>query len=260
MSFLSGLSQSIDMTAYDRFDLARKNLENPHDRFNIGTYKEGSQHLLLQLFYEPDIAYHEVPFEGYIADVLNEKGITEIQTVGFRALRDKLAVFLKKYPVTVAFPVSERKRIVWVDTETGESSQGRYSTYFKAKYKLLPELLSVADYFGEPGLSIQIVSMKVSQYKALDGYGKDKKKKATKLDTVPDELLSITVIKDADDIRGLLPFKKGEKLTSADISKALGLRKIPLWKAIKLLTIIEVIAPVGKKGNSIIYEVINNEE
>jgi len=248
------------MNDKDRFARALESLENPHLRYNIGTYKERSQHLLLKLFYEPDTGFHEVPFRGYVADILNEKGITEIQTVGFRALHDKLAVFLPAYPVTVVFPVCEKKRICWTDPESGDIETGRYATYKRAKFAILSELLSIVDCFGEPGLSVHMVSMAVSQYKARDGYGKDHKKRATKIDTVPEELLDITVIRDADDIRRILPFKAGEKLKLKDISKALGLTRIRLWRAVKLLTITEILRPFGKIGNSIIYEVCSEEE
>ena len=122
-------------------------------------------------------------------------------------------------------------------------------------YGILSELLAIVDNFGEEGLSVHLVSMAVSQYKALDGYGKDKKKRATKLDTVPEELISVTVLKDADDIRRILPFSAGERLCTKDISKALGLTRVRLWKAIKFLTITEILTEVGKKGNGIIYEV-----
>ncbi len=243
------------MNDKDRFARAKESLENPHLRYNIGTYKERSQHLLLKLFYEPDTGFHEVPFQGYIADILNEKGITEIQTVGFRALHDKLAVFLPAHMVTVVYPVSEKNRICWTDPESGDIEFGRYATYPKKKFAILSELLSIVDYFGEPQLCVHLVTMKTSQYKVKDGYGKDKKKRATKIDTVPEELIEIKELRDSDDIRALLPFKAGDKLTAKDIGKTLGLSRIRLWKAIKFLTITEILVQSGKKGNSIIYEI-----
>ena len=260
MSSLSGLSPSIDMVSSDLFKIAKQSLDSPHDRYNIGTYKEGSQHLLLKMLYEPDTSKHEIPYGGYIADVLNEKGITEIQTVGFRALHDKLAVFLESFPVTVVYPVCEKKRTVWVEPTTGESSFGRTVTYSKTRYKLISELLSIVEHFGAFNLCIHAVVLRADVYKSLDGYGKDRKKRATKLDTVPEELLEIIELWDADDIRDFLPFKAGERLTSAQISTALGLKKIPLWRAIKFLTITEVLLPVGKKGNGIIYEFTPRED
>ncbi len=244
------------MTDRDRFAKAKESLKDSHDRYNIGTYKEKTQHLLLKLFYEPCRDYHEVPFEGYVADILNSKGITEIQTVGFRNLFGKLTVFLKSHPVTVVYPVEERKRTCWIDPDTGEISVGRYRTYSKAKYKLLSELLSINELFDAENLEIHIVSMAVSSNKALDGYGPQKKKRATKLDTVPEELLDITYIRGIDDIRDLIPFERGERLFLKDLSSALGLKRRNLWKASKFLMEIGIMSPVDKKGNSIIYEIM----
>lgn len=243
------------MTDKDLFVTVKRSLEDHCSGYNIGTYNEQTQHLLLKLFYESDINCHEVSYAGYIADILNDKGIFEIQTVGFRALHDKLAVYLSSYPVTVVYPVSYRQRICWIDPETGESSVGRYTTYPKAKYKLIAELLSLLPIFPNEKLSIHVVSMDVSRHKLLDGYGTDKKKRATKLDTVPDELLDITVIKDIDDIRDFLPFCSGDIITSNNISEALGLRRRQLWRAIKFLTLTKLIVPEGKNGNAILYRV-----
>lgn len=244
------------MTDKDRFAIAKVSLVDLHERYNIGTYKERSQHLLLKLFYEPNREYHEVPYEGYVADILNIKGITEIQTVGFRKLFCKLTVFLKEYPVTVVYPVEERKRTCWINAETGEVSVGSYRTYSKARYKLLSELLAISELFDSENLEIHLVSMAVSTKKVLDGYGPHRKKRATKIDTVPDELLDVIVVKNCDDIRRILPFDKGDKFTAKELSSALGMRKIPLWRAVKFLCLKNVIAPVDKKGNSIIYRML----
>ncbi|MBQ4067045.1 MAG: winged helix-turn-helix domain-containing protein [Clostridia bacterium] len=239
----------------DRFALVKSSLDNPHLRYNIGTYKERSQHLLLKLYYEPDMKYHEVPYEGYIADILNNQGITEIQTAGFRTLHAKLAAFLSEYPVTVVYPVSEKKRSMWIDPESGDTAEGKYMTFPKARYRLFSELLAISEFINNPGLTLHIAIMKVSQFKACDGYGKDKKRRATKIDTVPDDIIDIIQIKGIDDLKELFPFEKGERITNKDISKKLGLVRMSLWRAVKFLTNTDIIAPSDKIGKSIIYEV-----
>jgi len=237
------------------FLVAKRSLEADHLRYNIGTYKERSQHLLLKHLYEPDISYHEVPVEGYVADILNDEGITEIQTAAFRALNEKLAVFLPRFPVRIVYPVCDKKRIIWTDPQTGESEMGRYTSYPRARFRILSELLSIVDHFGAPGFCIEIVLLKSSQFKLRDGYGNDNKRKATKLDTVPDELIGTLVLRDASDVRSFLPLEIGSRVTVTEISKVLGLRRIPLWRAIKFLAVLEILVPVDKKGKSIIYEI-----
>ena len=243
------------MNSTDRFLLAKKAINDAHSRYNIGTYKEKSQHLFLKHFYEPDASYHEVPFEGYIADILNDEGITEIQTAGFRALHDKLTVFLPLHRVTVVYPVQSKAKVIWTDTETGESAEGRLISYPKAQYRLFSELLSICDYLKDEKLSIHVVCMSVTNRKALDGYGADRKKKATKLDSVPEEILDIQVLESFEDIKAFFPFNSGERITASDISKKLGLKRMALWRAIKFLTASEIIKATDKKRNAVVYSV-----
>ena len=40
-----------------------------HDRFNIGTYKEKKLHIILKRYFESDPAFHEIPTNGFIADI-----------------------------------------------------------------------------------------------------------------------------------------------------------------------------------------------
>ena len=243
------------MTEQDRFLIAKKAIEDTHNRYNIGTYKERSQHLFLKCYYEPCGEFHEAYVAGYIADILNENGITEIQTAGFRALHDKLTVFLPLYHVTLVYPVQSRAMVVWIDPESGEATPGRFSSYPKAQYKLFAELLAIVDQLNDDRLSIDLVYMSVSNQRLLDGYGSDRKKKATKLDSVPEEILNIRTLHTMDDIKALFPFNKGDRILSNDISKSLGLKRMSLWRAIKFLTLTEIITPVDKKGKAIVYQV-----
>ncbi|MGN1082661.1 MAG: hypothetical protein ACI4SJ_03865, partial [Candidatus Avispirillum sp.] len=104
-------------------------------------------------------------------------------------------------------------------------------------------------------ICVRAVSLCSESVRLLDGFGDDRKKRATKLDTVPVEILDITDIRNADTLRTLLPFNKGQKLKSGDISKLLSLSRLNLWAAIKLLVKLEILIPSAKEGNSIVYTV-----
>jgi hypothetical protein len=117
-----------DETAVNEVRFARaldEYLGNEHKRYNIGTLCEGTLHMVLKYFICPDMAYHEVPVGGYIADVLQGDVITEIQTRGFRNLRDKLEAFLPLYKVNVVYPIAYVKRICKIDKNSGEISKPR---------------------------------------------------------------------------------------------------------------------------------------
>ena len=127
-------------------------------------------------------------------------------------------------------------------------------SYPKYQYKLFSELMNLSDLFPNENLTIDIVYLNVSKVRALDGYGPDKKKRATKLDIIPEEINGITTISTIDDLKRLLPFEKGERVTLADISRKLGLKRLSLWRATKFLVSSDLLSQVDKKGNSIIYE------
>lgn len=242
-----------------RFDSARSFVlgSERHERISIGTYKERSRHLIIKHYYDSEVSHHEIPFLGSVADIKNGNDITEIQTSGFGSLKEKLEAFLASdIKVTVVYPAANRKRTVWIDPETGDTSDGRYISTPRNKYSVLPELLRISDWFGHPNLSVDIFLGDVTDTKLLDGYGADRRRRATKTDTVPDTLDEIITLTDADSVRDFIPFSIGDKVTSNDFSKAFGLVRKNLWMAIQFLKICEVIAPVTKNGRNIIYEIL----
>ena len=243
-----------------RFSAARTVLLENHNRYNIGTYRERSQHLILKHYVEPDRTRHEVPLEGYIADICNDTGVVEIQTSGFGALRGKLEAFLRGHSVTLVYPSAIKKRTLWTDPDTGEIFPGSYRKSKRGRFNILSELCSISAYFPHPNLRVLNFLTVASDYRLLDGFGKDRKGRATKTDTVPDELLEIVLIKDKKDILKMLPFSIGDSITNAELSKTFGMRGRRLWKAVKFLENAEIIRRSGKRGNAILYTVAEMNE
>lgn len=239
----------------DRISDLREQCVNEHSRYNIGTYKERTQHLLLKNYFEPNPEMHEVSVGRYIADIYNSDGICEIQTSGFGRLLPKLGAFLENENVSVVYPCSVVKRVCWCDPDTGSVAEGRYRSYPKAQYKLLCELFHISSVFPNERLTVKLCEVRASEMRLLDGYGSDKKKRATKTDTLTDEIIRITDMNNAADILAMLPFSNGDILTGDGISKALGLRRMNLWKAIKFLMSIGVLENCGKDGRVILYKV-----
>ena len=62
---------------------------SPSDK-GIGTLSEKTLHAVLKRYYEPYGDNHEVKIGGYVADIVGEHGIIEIQTRNFDRLRKKL--------------------------------------------------------------------------------------------------------------------------------------------------------------------------
>lgn len=257
MICLNGLNPSINMIVdKERFENARCAAKRIHERFNIGTYKERSQHLILKLYYEPDTTFHEVPFCGHIADIMRDGEIIEIQTGSMAPLVKKLSVFLPEKSVKIVFPCAVKSRICWIDPESGESFDGVFRKYEKKRYSVLPELLRIGEYFGCDGFSVDLVMTYATVFKLLDGYGVDRKKRATKTDTVPDEISEIITLKTSFDVKHFLGLHSGEIQTQGDLAKRYGLKRRRLWMTVKGLQEIGVIEPCGKEKNKLLYKVL----
>lgn len=66
----------LDREAFEQAKL--KVLLKQHDPHGFGTLQEKTVHAVMKLYYEPNEDYHEVPIEGYIADIYTGERIIEI--------------------------------------------------------------------------------------------------------------------------------------------------------------------------------------
>ena len=133
----------MSITTYDQklfADACQKIVAKERETNGIGTLKEKTMHAVLKNFYEPDISHQEIKVGRFVADILRDDEIIEIQTRSFNAMRKKLSVFLEKYPVTIVYPIPHNKWLYWIDEDTGEVSKKRKSpktgTFFDAFIEL----------------------------------------------------------------------------------------------------------------------------
>ena len=142
------------------FDAARGRAIASVDRSGIGTLGEKLVHRTLKLYLEPREEYHEVAVCGYVADVMNESGIIEIQTRGFSQMKDKLARFLDQYSVTLVYPVIVDKEILWFDKHSGELASRRKSSKHATARGLLSELSGIGELALHDRLTLKLVFLR----------------------------------------------------------------------------------------------------
>ena len=223
-------------------------------RSGIGTLGEKSTHAVLKRYYEPDESCHEVPVGSFVADIVGENGIIEIQTRQFNKLLKKLEQFLEFSRVTVVYPVSAKKSIIWIDPETGEIAERRTSPKKGRIYDILPELYRIKYTLDNPRLSVRICLLEVEELRLLDGWSGDRKKGATKGDRIPTALLDEIELDCPYDHRIFLPEGLKKDFTSADYAKA---ARIPVKNArigLNLLTYLGLVTRTGEgPRKTIIY-------
>ncbi len=222
--------------------------ENSTPNFNIcnkmskfTTYQEKTVHATLKKYFEPNTDFHEIPYKGYVADVKNADGIVEIQSGSFARMKPKLTEFLVEDEVTLVYPLIRDKWVVWLDVESGEIVSRRKSPRKGRLSDALCELNGVREFIENERLHIKIIEVDVDEYKKLDGYGANKKSRATKVDRVPIGMGEFVEIETIDDLRKLLPIGLSDEFKMSDFEKSARLKGRKLWSALKLLVDVGIV-------------------
>lgn len=221
----------------------------------IGTLGEKTVHSTLKQYLSRDISCQEIKIGSYFADVCVGNHIYEIQTRQFNKLRSKLDFFLQDYKVTVVYPVTNTNYLRWVAPDTGEITPPKKSTHRQNPLQVFAELYRIRPFLSHPNFSLKILLIDTEEYRMLDGYGKDKKKRATKCDKFPLKLVAEYEIEQPRDYMMLLPVSLPDSFTAKEFSY---LAKIPLSLAqttLLLLYELGLVLRTGKQGNSYIYEI-----
>lgn len=223
------------------------------DSPGIGLLNERTLHAFLKVHYEPDTEKQEVRVGRYVADIFNEQGITEIQTGSFSKLKGKLAAFLKNYDVTVVYPVAQIKRIVWVDPETGETTQPRRSPKTGTGMEIFRELIYIKDFLKAPNLTLKIVLLELDEYRFLNGWSKDRKKGSVRKDRTPATILGELTVCSAAEYAALLPAALPSIFSVAELKKSAKISSRHAQCAVNVLTVVGAIERVGKRGRAFLY-------
>lgn len=240
----------------DYFDISRNLvLQRQEAMGGIGTLGEKTVHSTLKQYLSKDLSCQEIKIGTYFADVCVDGHIFEIQTRQFHKLRSKLEFFLKEHPVTVVYPVTNYNHLRWVTPDTGEITPPKKSTRRGNPLLVFAELYGIRPFLSHPNFSLKIVLMDMEEYRMLDGYGKDKKKRATKCDKFPLKLVAEYDIEVPQDYMMLLPAELPDTFTAKEFAK---LAKIPVSLAqttLLILTDLKIVLRTGKQGNAYIYEI-----
>lgn len=238
-----------------KFDFAaRKVLGREHELHGIGTLGEKPLHAIIKNYMEPDEDYHEVPLEGYVADIYRDGHVIEVQTANFNTMREKLSKFLPLYYVTIVYPIPATKWLCWLDEETGELSERRKSPKRGVPQMVFKELYKIKSFLKNPNLSIQILLIDMEETRLLNGWSRDRKKGSCRHNRIPIELVDEFLLERIEDYRMLIP-PELEHFTSKEYAKATRLTTKNAQVALHIMHYLGVVERVGKQGNSYLYEV-----
>ena len=223
----------------------------------ITTYMERDLHLSLKYKFCRDRACHEIKVGRYVADVLSEGTIYEIQTGSFSPLRKKLEYYLENtdYNVIIVKPIAKNRRIFWLDEASGDVVKApRLSSKHETLTSGISDLYYIRDFFGRERIKFCFVIMEIDEMRKLDGYGKNKKIRATSVDRIAGEIYSTQYINNSSDLaEAVLPLLPDEPFSRDELSKCLKLKGLKLWSAQKLLLELELLT-CRKDGRKLVFE------
>lgn len=203
----------------------------------IGTLQERTLHRAVKFWLAPDVQCHEVPVDGWVADIFDGTQVVEVQTVGLYPLQKKLRALLAHWPVTVVMPLPREKWVSWVDPDSGERTAPRRSPKRGCAADALPELWWVREFWRPQAyphpLSVRILLLDMEEMRLQDGWGRDGKRGAHRIDRLPLDTTGEQWVRSTADIAALLP-PLPPVFTRADLARALGRRGRPFSQALRL--------------------------
>jgi len=235
-------------------EACEKTINIGREKCGIGTLGEKTLHAVLKQYFEPYSDNHEIKIGGFVADIVGENGIIEIQTGNFNKLRKKLESFLSVTTVTVVYPIASTKWLIWLDETTGEATNKRKSPKKGTPYQAFFELYKIKPFLMHENFKLCIVMLDTIEYRNLNGWSKDKKKGSSRFERIPVDIIDEIYIETVSDYLKLIPSSIPQKFTTKDFKKSSGLSIKNAQTALNILHYIGAVEQTGKDGKLYLYE------
>ena len=234
---------------------AKQKVFEKHQRTGIGTLSEKTIHAVVKQYLEPDEDYHEIPVNGYVADIYREGHIFEVQTANFHKLRSKLSVFLNDYVVTVVYPIPHIKWVRWMNPESGEIGKARKSPKKGSAYEAFVQLYRIKDFLKHENFRFKIVLLDMEEIRLLNGWSADKKRGSVRYDRVPLNLTEEIDLNCPEDYVRFIPIELGEEFVAKDFAAETHISVRLSQLVLNILTYTGSVVRIGKKERAVLYRV-----
>ena len=220
---------------------------------NIGVLNEGALHAALKAQYVGADGQVEVSFGDFVADVLCDGVIYEIQTSSFSGLARKMHALAELSPIVLVHPIPQAKYLLRLrDTETGEFTRRR-SPKRGTIVHILRELVYLPELLNHPNFSVEVVLTEEEELQTYDpkarrGRGGWRRKGRHLLNVVERCRLSC-----ADDLWSFVQDGVPEEFATQELAAAMGQPKSLAQQLAYCLRHLSAVDICGKTGNALIY-------
>ena len=172
----------------------------------IGTYGEKRLHRVIKQWVCPREECHEQAVGRFVADLLMEGEIVEIQTGSLRPLARKLGEYLKATEdrITVIYPLIAERRILRMDPATGELLSCRRSPKKEEWVDALSEIFWLRELLPSERISLRLLRIKGEERRYSERV-RHRKSGAYEGEFFPEELLEERWLTSMEDYRIFLP-------------------------------------------------------
>ncbi len=250
----NGNSRMTDHSNPARFsEAARSVIGIQRAQNGIGTLSEKTMHAVFKNYFQPHADSQEIKVGDFVADIVGENGIIEIQTKQLSKLAKKLDAFLPCCAVTVVHPIIAEKNLIKIDEASGEVLSRRKSPKKQSLINIFDELYSLRNYITDENFSLCVCMIKADVIKNNE----QRRYKVKKLDTVPTELLQEVYFHSPRDYLSFIPNDLPDEFTSAQFAKLAKTDRSTALSCLNTLTAAGLIKRVGKQKSAILFSEIS---
>ena len=240
-------------------ELTSKSIDELHVDNGVGTLSEKYLHVFLKNYFEPLKECHEVKVGRFTADICNGNHITEIQTRNLGALREKLEYYmLEGYEVTVVHPLPRIRKILHVDSESGEIVKKYRYPHVGNYFDAIPELYKIKYFLDWDKLTVRLMLFDIEEYRELKGggvtkSGRPKRRRSRRLERIPFAIGDSVILDNPADYLEFVPDGLPKEFTAKDLAKC---AKVPIDYArmtLNILSYLRTVEHFANDGRKYIY-------
>lgn len=239
----------------------------------IGTLGEKQMHAALKRFICPDRTKHEVKLFGsyghiktpdestqskrkFVADILSDDTVYEIQTGNFSPLCEKIHWILENtsYNVTVIHPIAESLKISYIESESGKIGPFKRSPHHGRLEDIASELYFFRDFITSKRFSLIIMMMEANQYRKKIPQKNGRRTRSAKYEMIPSSLSGAYFFCNADDYNIFIPQSLPEIFTVQTYSKEAKIYGMDAYSIVKTLCHVGLLEQCGKIGRAVAYK------
>ena len=221
----------------------------------IGLKNESSLHNSIKKWYLHPEDRLECRVDGFVVDIMRDELLIEIQTRNIGAISKKLKKLAKNHKIKLVHPIAVEKWITKLSYPEEEVLSRKRSPKKGQLTDIFDELVKAADLISEENITIEILFIKVEEFRIMDGMGSWRRKGWSIKDRALLEVTDIVEFDDKHEFMKFIPEQLEQPFTNKDLAAAL---KIKAPKAARITYTLKkngLICETGKKGNSILYAV-----